>query len=130
MSETTPQPEPTTTLYESGSGLSDTTMPMVVYVLHLVGLFTGFLAGIVGVVLAYINRGGAQGTWLELHYTYQVSTFWIGILFACIGAVTVPVLIGFLILPAVWVWVGVRAITGMNRLSKRDALAEPETWLW
>ena len=35
--------------------------------------------------MAYINRGQAAGTWAESHYTYQIRTFWIGLLYSCIS---------------------------------------------
>lgn len=113
-----------------GALARDTTMAMVVYVLYLVGLATAF-AAIVGVVLAHIQRGREFGTWLETHHTYQVRTFWIGLLYMCIGAVTIVVFgLGFLIMAATWVWIAIRTILGIIRLSRREPIPDPDTWLW
>ena len=57
---------------------------------------------LVGLVLAYINRGQAAGTWAESHYTYQIRTFWIGLLYSCISIVLMFVVIGFLLIVAVF----------------------------
>lgn len=38
------------------------------YVLYIVGLFVG-LATIIGLIVAYIKRKDAQGTWMESHFT-------------------------------------------------------------
>ncbi len=113
-----------------GALTGDTTMAMVVYVLYLVGLATA-LAAIIGVVLAHIQRNKEIGTWLETHYTYQVRTFWIGLLYMCIGGVTVVAFgLGFLIIAATWVWIAVRTILGISRLSRRETVPDPDTWLW
>jgi uncharacterized membrane protein len=51
----------------------------LVYGLYLVSVLVG-LTLLVGLVMAYINRGQVAGTWAESHYTYQIRTFWIGLL--------------------------------------------------
>jgi uncharacterized membrane protein len=107
----------------------DITMPMVVYVLYLVGLATG-IAAMIGVILAYANRDKTAGTWLESHYTFQIRTFWIGFLILCVAALTFVLGIGVLILLAFWIWAAVRAIIGLSKLSKREPIADPGTWTW
>lgn len=52
------------------------TNALVIYILYLAGLVIG-ITGIVGIVLAYINRGKAGG-FVESHYTFLIRTFWIG----------------------------------------------------
>ncbi len=108
---------------------SETTIPMVVYVLYLIGLATG-VAAVIGVVLAYVNRDKVAGTWLTSHYRYQIRTFWIGLLICVVGGITVLVGIGFLILLGFAVWVAVRSILGINRLANRQPIANPAAWLW
>ncbi len=107
----------------------DITMPMVVYVLYLVGLATG-VAALIGVILAYANRDKTAGTWLDSHYAFQIRTFWIGFLILCVAMVTFLIGIGVLILLAFWIWVAVRTIMGFSRLSRREPIADPGTWLW
>ena len=34
------------------------------------------LAGIVGVIIAYVKRGDAHGTWVASHFTWLIRTFW------------------------------------------------------
>ena len=84
----------------------------IVYALHALGLAIGalgaatvvgsFLFGwpsIIAVVLNYVYRGEARGTWLESHFNWQIRTFWFALAWAVIvGAVSLPltlVLIGF-----------------------------------
>ncbi|TIV06568.1 MAG: hypothetical protein E5V94_12120, partial [Mesorhizobium sp.] len=61
------------------------TNALVIYILYLAGLVIG-ITGIVGIVLAYINRGKAGG-FVESHYTFLIRTFWIGLLYALISVV-------------------------------------------
>jgi uncharacterized membrane protein len=61
----------------------------VTYALHALGLAIGafgaatvvgsFLFGwpsIIAVIINYVKRGDARGTWLESHFTWQIRTFW------------------------------------------------------
>jgi len=45
------------------------------YGLYAFGLLT-FWPAIAGVLLAYIRRGDAAGTFLESHYSWLIRTFW------------------------------------------------------
>ena len=72
-------------------------LPLAIYILYLASFLAG-LTGIVGVVLAYVNRGSGPA-WLDTHYTYQIRTFWIGLVYTVIGFVTMIFLVGWLVLP-------------------------------
>jgi len=63
MSSTDPQPRQTDRWLEPGAS-----NVQVIYILYLAGLVIG-VSGIVGIVLAYLNRGKAGG-WVETHYTW------------------------------------------------------------
>ncbi len=100
----------------------------IVYILYLVGIVFQLLP-LVGVVVAYVYRGDAP-PWLKGHYTFQIRTFWIGLVVSIIGGITTAVGIGFLILLALLIWWAVRSIVGWMALSEGRALANPETWWW
>lgn len=51
------------------------TMAHVGYGLLVAGYLNG-LTWIAAVVLAYVKRKDARGTWLESHYDWQIETFW------------------------------------------------------
>ncbi|PTW62359.1 putative membrane protein [Breoghania corrubedonensis] len=101
---------------------------MLVYILYLVSFITGGLASIVGVVFAYLNRGKGAA-WADTHYTYQIRTFWLGLLYSVICVVLAFIAIGFLLMFLVAVWVIVRCIKGLQAASRREPIADPETWL-
>ena len=119
------------------------TITHVTYGLHALGLAIGafgaatvigtFIFGwpsIIAVIINYVKRGEARGTWLESHFTWQIRTFWFAMLWACIifvtGALLAIVLIGF----AIWIvglfalgcWAIYRIASGWLRLNDRRAI--------
>jgi uncharacterized membrane protein len=114
------------------------TWTKVVYTLHAFSLLTGiigtativgaFLTGwpsIIAVILNYIKRSEARGTWLESHFRWQIRTFWFGLLWISLcGAFIIATLgIGllFMWLPIglVGLWFVYRIIHGWVTLSDR-----------
>ena len=100
----------------------------LVYILYLVALAVGITA-IVGVVMAYLNRDAAP-EWLKTHYTFQIRTFWISLLYTVIGVVLAFVVIGFLFLALALIWYVVRCVKGMQLLSRNQPIAAPESWMF
>ncbi|MBI3156280.1 MAG: hypothetical protein HYZ20_12830 [Burkholderiales bacterium] len=95
---------------EAPSGLVRITH--LVYALHALGLAIGafgaatvvgaFVFGwpsIIAVVINYVKRGEARGTWLESHFDWQIRTFWYALAWALlIGLVSLPLtllIVGF-----------------------------------
>ncbi|TDO01486.1 DUF4870 family protein [Halomonas ventosae] len=109
-----------------GSG-PDTTLPIVVYVLHLAGIITGGLTSLVGVVIAYVYRGNGPA-WLDEHYRYQIRTFWIALLYFGISGLLTLVLIGFLTWLAAVVWLVLRCVKGLKTLNEHRAPDHVDTW--
>ena len=87
--------------------------------LHFIAPLTG-IVGIAGVIVCYVKRADAQGTWVDSHFNWLIRTFWWSLLWAVAGWVALImlaiVLIGFLIGPAIWfvagIWVIYRVIRG------------------
>lgn len=97
-----------------------------IYILYLVSFLIG-ITGIIGIVLAYMNRGKSEA-WIETHYTYAIRTFWIGLLGVLVSVVLMLVLVGFLTIFAVAVWTIARCIVGLQQVSKNEPIARPEGW--
>ena len=120
-----PTPQPTA---PANTPFSDERqMAMIVYIAYLASLAFPPLA-IVGLVLAYVNRDAAPD-WLKSHYTFQIRTFWIGLLFWVVSIVLCVILIGFLLIFATLAWLIVRCALGLDRLLKREAYPNPESWV-
>lgn len=92
------------------------TLSMVIYALYAVSLFIGVTA-IVAIVLNYIKRDDAQGTWLESHFTWQIRTFWWGLLWLVIGAITWIILIGWVVWGVACIWFIYRIAKGWLNLN-------------
>jgi uncharacterized membrane protein len=106
----------------------DKTLPVIVYALYLVGLLSVGATAIVGVILAYVSKATAP-EWLLSHYVFQIRTFWLSLLFSLIGAILLPIGVGFVILPAVGIWIAVRCILGLSWLLKGQAYPTPRNWM-
>jgi uncharacterized membrane protein len=100
----------------------------IIYVLYLAGIVVG-ITGIIGVVMAYINRGEAP-EWLKSHYTFQIRTFWIGFLYAFIGVITTAIFIGVIILLFTLVWLIVRCVKGLQMLDKKQPMPNVGSWMF
>jgi uncharacterized membrane protein len=99
----------------------------VIYILYLVSLVIG-VGLLVGLVIAYINRGKAGG-WVETHYTYLIRTFWIGLLYAVVSIVLMFVAIGFVLALATGIWFIARCVIGLQAAGRGEAVKNPESWL-
>jgi uncharacterized membrane protein len=88
------------------------------------GLFIGAplltLLGIVAVIIAYVKRDDAGGTWLASHVTWLIRTFWWSFLWNALGWIVLftlgLILIGIPLAWCIWVattiWVVYRLVRG------------------
>jgi uncharacterized membrane protein len=109
------------------------TVANIVYALHafaivvgiagsatVIGSFIGSVPSIVAVILNYVKRGDARGTWAESHYRWQIRTFWFAVLWFAIAWLLIVTVLGALvgipILAVVTVWLIYRIVRGWLRL--------------
>lgn len=112
----------------------------VIYALHAVSVVVGAtsaafivtafvfgLPSIVAVILNYVKRGEARGTFLESHFRWQIRTFWFTLLWCVIGGVLFATMIGALLavplFVAVGLWVVYRVVRGWVALRDGKAIA-------
>ncbi len=100
----------------------------VIYILYLAGLILG-LTGIIGVVMAYVNRDDAP-EWLRTHYQFQIRTFWMGLLYLLVGFLLAIVFIGYLVLLFWAIWLIIRCAKGMKWLEQKEAHPNPTGWMF
>ena len=106
------------------------TLTHVIYGLHALSLVTGiigaatvvgaFLTGwpsIIAVILNYVKRSEARGTWLESHFRWQIRTFWFGLLWVALCLVFVVVTLGVGIIIA-WLPLGVVGLWFIYRVAR------------
>ena len=111
------------------------TWTKVIYALHAFSLLTGilgaatvvgaFLTGwpsIIAVILNYVKRSEARGTWLESHFRWQIRTFWFGVLWIAlcvlfvVATLGIGILIAWLPIALVSVWFIYRIVRGWMAL--------------
>lgn len=114
-------PAETVNPQEDGSGVLKIT-----YFIYLGGLIIPVLS-IVGLIMAYINRGDAA-PWVAGHYRWLIRTFWINMLFALVGALLLIVYIGWAILLVAIIWYIVRVVRGLSAALKHKPIANPASW--
>jgi uncharacterized membrane protein len=118
------------------------TWTTVIYALHACSIVIGivtvativtvFLLGwpsIIAVILNYVKREDARGTWLESHFRWQIRTFWFALLWAVLS---LPFIMVFTILTlgigwyVAWVplgvWLMYRIARGWMKLTERQPM--------
>ena len=111
-------------------GESLITWTHAVYALHALSLITGiigvatvagaFLFGwpsIVAVILNYVKRSEARGTWLASHFRWQIRTFWFGLLWVVLCGLFVVATLGVGVL-IVWVPFGFVGLWFIYRIAR------------
>ena len=75
----------------------------------VIGQFVFGIPSIIAVVMNYVKRDEARGTWLESHFRWQIRTFWFGLLWVllCVAFVIVTFGTGLLV-----VWIPLVGVTG------------------
>lgn len=117
------------------------TLTHVIYGLHAVSLIIGiigaatlvgsFLTGwpsLIAVILNYVKRSEARGTWLESHFRWQIRTFWYGLLWVVVcgtfvvATLGIGLLIAWLPLGVVGLWFIYRIARGWLQLKDRQPM--------
>jgi uncharacterized membrane protein len=114
----------------NGSPQSLVVVTHVIYALHALSLLTGiigaatvvgaFLIGwpsIIAVVLNYVKRSEARGTWLESHFRWQIRTFWFGALWVVLCVLFVVLTLGLGIFIA-WLPLGLVGLWFIYRIAR------------
>jgi uncharacterized membrane protein len=92
------------------------TLTTVIYALYALSLFFG-ISAIVAIVLNYIKREDAQGTWLESHFRWQIGTFWWSLVWLVVGWLAWLLLLGWLVWGVAFVWFIYRIAKGWLNLN-------------
>jgi len=119
---TVPPNEPTKMIVD------DRGLAFAVYVLYLFGYITG-ITTFIGAIIAYLQAGSSRSA-IKSHYTFQLRTFWIGLLYLFGGLLSIHLGIGAFILLWWLVWSLVRNIKGLLALNRGEPISNPESWMF
>lgn len=133
-------PQPVTTTAQP-----PTTAALIVYALFGIAAVGGVIssglvmfaplfaiAGIVAIVIAYVKRDEARGTWLASHFDWLIATFWWSMLWSLVAVVIgvltfwilgLGILLAILILGATTIWVLYRLIRGYLAFNRSQPVA-------
>ena len=121
------------------------TLTHVVYALHafavvtgvagsatILGSFVASVPSIIAVVLNYLKRAEARGTWLESHFRWQIRTFWFAVLW--VGVIVLLALsvlglpLALITVLVVGLWVCYRVARGWWNLAHRTMMPVPQDY--
>ena len=92
----------------------------------IIGAFVFGVPSIIAVVINYVKRGEARGTFLESHFHWQIRTFWFAFLWCVIGATMFVTFVGIplavMVFLAAGAWVIYRIARGWLALRDRKPM--------
>ena len=96
-------------------------LTLIIYVLYALSWLLGVTA-IIAIVINYVKREDTFGTLYESHFRWQIRTFWWGLFWFVLGALTMVLLVGFAILFVASIWVIYRLVKGLLYWNDRKPL--------
>ena len=92
----------------------------------VIGGFVGSLPSIIAVIISYVKRGGAAGSWAASHFRWQIRTFWFALLWVIISVLLIFTLVGapvgLAMLAIVTIWLIYRIARGWIRLTDKQSM--------
>lgn len=95
----------------------------IIYILYAVSLFVG-ITSIAAIIMNYLKRDEAKGTWLESHFNWQIKTFWYSVIGFFVGFILSFIGIGFLVILAISVWYIYRIVKGFIAFKDKKTLPD------
>jgi uncharacterized membrane protein len=96
----------------------------IVYALYAASFLVGVTA-IAAIFINYLKKDAVAGTFSESHFRWQIRTFWFALLWSVLGAVTLIVFVGWVILFANTIWIIYRIVKGWLRLNDNLTMYAP-----
>lgn len=103
----------------------ETIKPLVqlTYLFYAFAYLTLGVSALLAIAANYWNLDAVKGTWLESHFSAQISLFWHGLLWGLIGWLTLVLYVGYAVWAASFIWMLYRVIKGWQLLQINQAVA-------
>ena len=92
----------------------------------VVGMFLTGWPSIIAVIINYVKRPDARGTWLDSHFGWQIRTFWYTLLWVVIAVIAAFTVIGLpfalAVAAVITLWVVYRIARGWLALTSRKPM--------
>lgn len=108
--------------------IDDRGIAFAVYILYFLGYVTG-ITTLIGVMIAYLQNRSCSSE-LRSHFTFQVRTFWIGLLSLFVGGILLYIGIGVLVLLGGLLWSLIRNVKGILALNRNEPIINPDSWIF
>jgi uncharacterized membrane protein len=83
----------------------------------IVGRFLFGLPSIVAVIMNYVRRAEARGSWLESHFRWQIRSFWFALLWVVVTSIcAAPLLILWIGFIVIWIGFGLTGLWILYRV--------------
>ena len=105
--------------------IDDRGIAFAVYILYFLGYVTG-ITTLIGVMIAYLQNRSCSSE-LRSHFTFQVRTFWIGLLSLFVGGILLYIGIGVLVLLGGLLWSLIRNVKGILALNRNEPIINPDS---
>ncbi len=96
----------------------------VIYALYAASFFLGVTA-IVAIIMNHVKKDDMTGTFLESHFRWQIRSFWYGLLWLVLGALTLLIGVGFIVWGVTYIWLIYRIVKGWLRLNDNRPMYQP-----
>ena len=97
---------------------SERTVPLIAYILHLIGSVTGLIS-IAALIVNYVRANQyAEAS----HHRWMIRTFWWTVVWFVIGWLTRFMGIGWVICFAAWAWYVYRHVRGLVALANGESM--------
>lgn len=93
---------------------SERMLVFVAYALHLLGAIAA-VPSLIGLVVNYVKRGRYDDLF-DSHHRWMISSFWWGLLWVCVGWLTIFIFVGYVIWFLAWLWYVYRHVRGLVNL--------------
>jgi uncharacterized membrane protein len=107
--------------------IDDRSIAFAVYILYFLGYVTG-ITTLIGVMIAYLQNRSCSS--VRSHFTFQVRTFWIGLLSLFVGGIFLYIGIGVLVLLGGLLWSLIRNVKGILALNRNEPIINPDSWIF
>jgi uncharacterized membrane protein len=92
----------------------------------VIGGFVGSVPSLIAVIINYLKRSAARGSWAASHYRWQIRTFWFALLWLLVAVLLVATVVGapfgLGLLIALTLWLIYRIARGWLRLLDKQPM--------